>query len=436
MGAPVPTTRALWLAAVGLIPAALAMLLPSSAWVLGSFDLALLGLIALDYALAPRPGVLQLEREVEPIFSAGRRNRVRLALRVTGAGRVLRGELRDWVTPGPEVEGHRRAFEVSTGTTLEWFVTPATRGQLTFGPVAVRLRGPLGLCARQARFALPASVTVFPDLSVLGRDALELARLSDDPSRAIRKRMDGREFESLREYRTGDDPRLFDWKATARRARPIVRQYQPEQNQQVLLLLDCGRHMAGLSEGRPKLDHAVDAALRLAQVALDRRDLVGVMAFGATVRQWLPPARGPSQLAAIARTLSKVDASLEDSRYGVALDTAFQRGARRSLVVLFTDLLDRDAAAELLLRTRRLVPRHVVLVVSLRDGALHEVATGVPRDETASLERFVARRLEGDADAAARRLREGGARVVRGTAEDFAAGGVRAYLEVKQLGLL
>lgn len=438
MGRPVPTVRALWIAAVSLVPAVIAVLSPAIAPALLAFDLGLLVVVLVDFFLAPRAGALQLRRLVEPVLSAGRHNPVTLELSLTpGARGPVRGEVRDWVTPGPAVSGHRQRFEVLTTSLVEWKLTPATRGDLTFGPVTLRLEGPLGLCARQVRVDLPGATKVFPDLSVLSRDALTLARAEDQASRrVVRVRSEGREFESLREYRPGDDRRTIDWKATARRGKPFVRQHQPERNQQVVLLLDCGRHMAGEVEGRRKLDHAVDAALRLAKVALDQGDLVGVMAFGRDVKRWLPPRKGAEQLRAIAQALYRVEASLEESNYGAAIDQAFARGARRSLVIVLTDLLDQDAANALVARTRRLVPRHLPMIVSLQDADVHRVATALPETKDEAYARVVAARVERDGAATAARLRETGAHVVRGSPAVFASAGVHAYLDIKQRGLL
>ena len=435
---PVPTTRALWLAALSLVPAAVALLSPSIAPLLIALDVALLVLIAVDFGLSPRSESLQIRRMVEPVLSSGRVNLVKLELVLApGSRRAVSGELRDWVTPGPAIEGHRQRFTVTGTTVLEWRLTPSTRGDLQFGPLTLRLDGPLGLCMRRQSIALPQSVKVFPDLSVLTRDALTLARAEDQAARrVVRVRSEGREFESLREYRPGDDRRSIDWKATARRGKPFVRQHQPERNQQVILLLDCGRHMAGEVDGRRKLDHAVDAALRLAKVALDQGDLVGVLAFGRDVKRWLPPRKGAEQLRAITQALYQVEAVLEESNYGAAMDQAFARGARRSLVIVLTDLVDRETAASLLLRTRRLVPRHLPMIVSLQDEAVHRLATEIPQTSRAAYERVVAGRLERDGEATVARLREGGARVVRGTPATFAIAGVRAYLDVKQRGLL
>ena len=431
---PVPTTRALWLAALSLVPAVVALLSPSIAPLLIAFDVALVALIAIDFALAPRAGVLALRRSVEPVLSSGRVNVVKIEL---ASARAVTGELRDWVTPGPVIEGQRARFQVDGVSVIEWRLTPSTRGDLHFGPITLRLDGPLGLCTRRQSVPLMQSVKVFPDLSVLSRDALDLARAEDQVSRrVIRVRAEGREFESLREYRPGDDRRTIDWKATARRGKALVRQHQPERNQQVLLLLDCGRHMAGEVDGRRKLDHAVDATLRLAKVALDQGDLVGVMAFGRDVKRWLPPRKGTEQLRAIAQALYQVEAALEESNYGAAMDQAFARGSRRSLVIVLTDLVDQESAAALILRTRRLVPRHLPMIVSLQDEAVHRVATEIPATASAAYERIVAARMEREGAATVAKLREGGARVVRGTPAVFASAGVNAYLDIKQRGLL
>jgi uncharacterized protein (DUF58 family) len=430
----VPTQRALWLVVAGLVPAMFAVVVPGLAWVALSLDLAVFALVVIDFFRAPPLDALQVSRHVEPVLSSGLVARVTLRLQ---SSRPLRGELRDLVPPGPLVEGARAAVAVDGEQVVEWRLTPMTRGDLVLGGVWVRLEGPLGLCARQGLLPLTQVVKVFPDLTVLTKDALALARANaDDARRLVRQRSDGREFESLREYRAGDDRRSIDWKATARRGKAIVRLHQPERNQQVLLLLDCGRHMAGTVGARRKLDHAVDAALRLARVSLDQGDQVGVVAFGTTVKAWLPARRGAEQLRAIAHALYRVEATLEESDVGAALDRAFARAPRRSLVVILTDLLDADSSAALVKRTLRLVPRHLPMVASLLDDDVHALALAVPATEAAAHERLVAARLEAETTGTVARLRDAGARVVRSSPGQFGAAAVSAYLDVKNRGLL
>jgi uncharacterized protein (DUF58 family) len=435
---PVPTTRALALFALALLPTLLSAWLPPLVLLAIALDVVTLLLVAADFFLAPRASDLRVRREVEPVISTGHRVTVRLELeRVARTRNPIRGELRDFVPPGVDAANTRQRFSLEVRAALEWTLVARTRGDLTLGDVWLRLLGPLGLCARQVRVPLRQTIKVFPDLLALSTDALALARAQDDASRrVVRLRSDGREFESLRDYRDGDDRRSIDWKATARRSKTIVRVHQPERNQQVLVLLDCGRHMAGEVLGRRKLDHVVDATLRLAKVSLDQGDLVGVLAFGATVKASLPPRRGGDQLRAIVQALYRVEATLEESDYGAALDLAFARASRRTLVVIMTDLLDPDSSAALLRRTRKLVPRHLPLVASLLDEEVHRLALQVPATAEQAHARFVASGLEREAASTVTRLREGGARVLRETPGRFGAASVSAYLDIKNRGLL
>jgi len=438
-GRPVPTARAAALAAAALVPAVLALLSPGLALVAAAVDVAAALLCVLDYALAPPAAALSVRRKVEAVLSSGASNPVALALEWRGA-RAVRGELRDVPPPGMASTGHRLRFRLSPGRrseTLRYRVTPSSRGDAAFGDVHVRLEGPLGLCARQVVVQAGEAVKVYPDLTALSRSALELARAADEvAARPARRRSEGREFESLREYRTGDDARTIDWKASARRAKTMVRLHRPEQDQPVMLVLDCGRHMAGRVDGRRKLDHAVDAALRLARVSLDQGDLVGVVAFAREVQAHVPPRKGAAHLRELTRALYRVEATLEESDYGRALDVCFARHHKRTLVVVLSDLLDLETSAALVRRALALAPRHLPLVASLHDRSLAELAEQVPESVQDAYERQVAARLEDEYRLTAARLRDAGALVVRAPATTFSAEAVNAYLRVKREGRL
>ncbi len=439
MGRPVPTRLFAALFTAALLPAVLAAVDPLFARGALAVDLALIALCALDFALAPGPGRLSARRRVADVLSAGEPNRVELEIEACG-GVACRGEVRDEVAPGPTPDGHHQAFELTRAAPVcrvAYRLTPLSRGDLAFGAIHLRATGPLGLCARQWSVPAGRTVKVYPDLTALTREALELARASDAASdRTIRRPAEGREFESLRDYRQGDDYRTIDWKATARRSKPMVRVYQPERNQPVMLLLDCGRHMAGKVGGRRKLDHAIDAALRVAKVCLDKGDQVGVVAFSTRVLCHLPPRKGKEHLATLTGALYRLEATLEESDYGQALDLAFARHHRRTLVVVFTDLLDPDTSAAVLSRTLALRPRHLPLVVSLADEELEEAAKALPLTVQAAYVRQAAARIEDEHRLTVAKLRDAGALVVRSPASRVSAAAVNEYLRVKAHGLL
>ncbi|MBX5482885.1 MAG: DUF58 domain-containing protein [Myxococcaceae bacterium] len=439
LGRPLPTNLALIFFGAALVPAVLALVTPGFAFVALALDFAVLGLCGVDFFLAPKARDIRVTRKVEEILSSGVPNRVALEIETTRPVRV-HGELRDFVAPGVTVEGHRQHFRIERDDARAvalYRVTPPTRGELCFGDVWLRLSGPLGLCARQVRVPLSQTVKVYPNLTALTREALELARAQEAPAeRTIRRASEGSEFESLREYREGDDFRTIDWKATARRARMMVRVHQPERNQPVLIFLDCGRHMAGVVGGRRKLDHAVDAALRLAKVSLDEGDLVGVVAFAREVKLFLPPRKGGEHLRTLTAGLFGIEAALEESAFGKALDFAFARHHRRTLVVLFTDLQDPETSGTLLTRTLALRPRHLPLVVSLLDEDLERAAHDEPIDVQAAYVRHAAARLEDDYRRTTAQLRNAGALALRAPPGRFGAAAVNEYLRVKARGLL
>ncbi len=438
-GRPVPTGLTVALVAAALVPAALSVAGSVFVWLALALDVAVVLLCLGDFLAAPRAADVEVRREVEPVLSSGQAHPVRLELRLRGP-RPVRGQVQDALPPGVEVSGHRQSFALTPGLPeahLVYSLRPDTRGDLRLGDLHLRLLGPLGLCARQVRVPAARDVKVYPDLTALTREALALTLAADAPAERVQRRVaEGREFESLRDYRVGDDFRTVDWKASARRGRTMVRTYQPERNQPVLLLLDCGRHMAGRVEGRRKLDHAVDAALRLARVSLDAGDQVGVLAFASGVRASLPPRKGPEHLRLLTEALYRTEAALEESDYGRAYDFAFARSSRRTLVVLFTDLVDPDASGTLLSRTLALRPRHLPVVASLLDEDLQQAATHVPTRVQDAYARQAAVRLEEDYQRTALTLRDAGALVVRASAKGFGAAAINTYLHVKARGLL
>ena len=435
---PVPTPRAaLLLAAAALV--ALAGSGSGAGAVLAAvlaIDAAVLALVLLDAALAPGPGAVRATRAIREPLSAFAPNGV--AVRVENlARRPLRLEVADAPPAEVDAAGHRRRIALpATGeAALAYEVTPRARGRFAFGDLHVRAAGPLGLAARQWRVPLAREVRVYPDLRALATLGAG-ARPEAGRARA-RGHREAREFAALRAYFPGDDVRSIDWKASARRGSPVVREWQPERNQTVWLVLDCGRHLsARLPDGRVKLDHAVDAALAVARAAALRGDRVGVVLFGAEVQRVVPPAAGRRQLAPIAEALHVAEARVEESDYAAAFDALEARQRRRALVVVFTDLADPDTSALLLARAAHLRRRHLVLVAAVADSEIADAAAARPRDVHEAYLRVAAERILDEREAAARRLAAAGVRVESVAARELAAVLVGRYADVKARGEL
>jgi uncharacterized protein (DUF58 family) len=258
--------------------------------------------------------------------------------------------------------------------------------------------------------------------------------------RQLRRRGGGSAVTALREYAPGDDPRRVDWKASARRDALVVREYGAEQGQTVVLAVDAGRLMTQLvGPGRSRFDAALDAALVLADVAARAGDRVGLLVFDDRVRAWVAPAAGAGAVARVREALVPVQPALREPDYAGAFRTLAERHRRRSLVVLFTDVVDARASRGLLAHAARGAARHLLLAVALRDESLDAAARpngAAPGGgdaggagglyASAAAEELLAAR-----DEALARMRQAGVVVVDTPAGGMTAAVVNRYLELK-----
>ncbi len=267
------------------------------------------------------------------------------------------------------------------------------RGVHGVGDMRVRLTSRWGLIQRSSR--LHGSKTIHVEPALLGlKRTLRLAaseRWRDLGVRTLRRRGGLTEFESLRDHVIGDDVRLVDWKAFARRGRPIVRQFQEERGQELLLLVDCGRRMAAttsedlprmrgtrtaVARGWTKLDHALDAALEIAAVALQEGDRVGIMAFDAQMRVWIPPMRGRVQLGRLREGVFALEARSTESDLGRALRELSKRHRRRALVLVLSDVADPYSVESQRVALHAGSRRHRIVFAGLDDPVLRAIADG------------------------------------------------------------
>ena len=433
----VPSRRFVLLLGLGLFPAFLSFLRPAFAWATLATDGLLLVLLVVDRLRAPSPQRLSVRREVDEVLSIGTPAPVRLTF-VWRGRRSLGLMLCD--TPPEAFEASdelgRLSLPPNSEVTFTYRVQPTRRGRHAFGDLYLRIRGPWGLAWRPHRIALSAPAKVYPDLSVLRGAATELLLSASGRVHRRRRWVSGREFDALREYRPGDDFRQVDWKATARRGHPIVRDYRPDQNQDLYLLLDCGRHMRARVGRYARIDVAVNTALTLAHVALGRGDQVGLVVFSHRVEAYLPPDKGRHQLRRIVDQIYAVEPTLTESDYHAAFDALLRRASRRALVVTFTDVQGEESSEVLLERTLRVRPRHLPVVVTITDEDLVRAAQRLPRRREEAWMRLAAGQLLSERRAVLRRLRAGGASVVDVPADRLAPAALAAYFDLKARGAL
>jgi len=367
-------------------------------------------------AAKPEP---QVERQSAEVLSRGIPAQITIQAAAPAGGGV---RVRQPAPPELTIEPR----EGEGGLTAQ--IVATRRGRQTLPAVATRATGPLGLARWDHKGAEDVELRVFPDLKTARRLALAVARgrFRDQGATARGPLGLGTEFELIRDYQPDDDIRQVNWRATARLGRPMSNQYRLEQDRDVQLLIDAGRLSAAPLGAMNVLDACLDAATALAFVADELGDRTGAVAFDEEVRTALKPRRAGGQ--AIVRALFDLQPRPLDSDY----EAAFRRaeGSKRSLVVVFVDLLEETAARPLVEAVPVLARRHAVVVASPSDTAL--IALADEDDARGVIARDV---LDARAKVAVQ-LRAAGARVLQAPPEKLPATVVAAYLRAKARAVL
>jgi uncharacterized protein (DUF58 family) len=436
-----PTRLTVYLFAVALVPllfgvglALMGQPLALLHWLVLGLDAGLFAAFLLDAWLASRRQGLQVKRERPARLSVGVDNEVVLLVENRQAS-ALRLQLRDETPAGFVVD-----VPLLTATLaghgwmrLPYRLLPTERGNARFGDIHARLRGPLGLAWVDRVLPAEETAQVYPNLLEVRRyEAMVRTTLVRTGGYHI-KRLPGtsKEFSHFREYTVDDDFRHVNWKATARRAKPITSVFESERSQDIIFCLDIGRMMAARVGKLSKLDHAINAVLMLTHVSHRFQDNLGLLVFSHKVHEYLPPAKGRAQHARFLQVLYSVQPELCYVNYREAFQYLAARHPKRALTMVFTDLLDNTVSAEYRDAMQMLQRFHLPLTLAVADVPLQELAARSPQDVEQLYDIAVARDLLTGRAELLRSLERQGVMVVDTVPERLTIDAVNRYLALK-----
>jgi uncharacterized protein (DUF58 family) len=429
-----PTRTTVLLFAISLLGLPVGIFLPPARWVLFGYLACVFLLFCFDALLTARNTSLRVRRERPARLSVGVENDIVLALENSGARAVT---LRARDEPPPRF---RAEPAVLTGTVpaygwarLTYRLTPTERGNFTFNDMYLRVRGPLGLAWVDRTIPAADPVQVYPNLLEVRRyEALVRTTLVRAGGyRARRLPGAGREFSHFRDYTVDDDYRQVNWKATARRGKPITAVFESEHSQDIIFCLDIGRMMAARVGKLSKLDHAINAVLMLTHVSQTFQDNLGLLVFSHSVRLYLPPAKGRSQHARFLQALYTIKPELSYVNYREAFDYLIAQHPKRALVMVFTDLLDSVVSAEYRDAARLLRQFHLPLTLAVADVPLQDLAARTPQTNEELYDILVARDLLHGRSEMLRSLERQGMMVLDTVPERLTIDAVNRYLALK-----
>ncbi len=405
--------------------------------------------VAADWVLLPPPAVLRIARHVPATIGAGDDELGHYAVHSLSS-RPMTVTLADRLPALIEGGVGRTTFALAASgqARIDFSVTGLRRGRFELGPVGARVTTTLGLLGARMLVEPADHVDVLPSVRGVKRFrwlAMQ-HRLDAIGVRALRRRGEGQSFAGLRDYAVGDDPRKMDWKATARRGKPIVREYTIERSQSILTLIDAGRGMTQLAGKLSRFEHAITSSLILTDVATTAGDRVGTLVFDDAIRAFVPAERARGALQLVRNAYTPLEPSLAEPDYAAAFRFLSAHQRKRALIVLFTDVLDVRASRALLAHVARGATKHLALIVALRNDAMfaaadglpyaHDSEEGTPDPRTPLYTRAAAEELVQARAEALERMRRTGAIVLDISPAQMTAAVVNRYLELKSRGAL
>jgi len=282
-------------------------------------------------------------------------------------------------------EGNSDWLKLSSQTSQSFLYTihPKQRGTFNFGDINLRYHGAWGLFCHQLKCPLEQGLMVYPNLEkIFAQNRSNRANSQGEGAHYQKIRSVSGELSQLREYTAGDDYRMINWKVSARQSRPILNEFEPEKDQNVFLIFDTGRILYNqASASQSLLDQVVDSAILLAYHVLERGDLLGALSFNCKIGQFLPTGKGLRQLHLFISKFFSLEAEMVESDYRQAFSFWRNKIKKRSLLFIYTELLDLESSKELIKHLQLLAQNHLVVCVLAREQGYQKILEAPLNDE-------------------------------------------------------
>ena len=434
-----PTRRMLLAFLIPMVLGFSLVWLPAGRWIIWTIDIVVVGIAALDFLSIRRRPSIQGQREIPLVTSIRKRHAATLHFAWSGKT-PLSIQVRDDVPIEFDCQPDTTTLELAprSRTSLRYEFRPMRRGAYQFRYVYGSMSSTLTLWRRLFKISVESTVHVYPDMKQLSQYAVlaRTNRLSLIGVRRTRRTGQDNEFEQLRDYTPDDNYRFMDWRATAKRRKLTVRDYQINQSQRLMLLVDCGRMMTNNFAGLSLLDYSLNSMLMLGHVALAQGDSVGMLCFSDQIHAYVPPRAGLGQMSRLLHASFDRFPHLVESRYDQAFLHLSKHCRKRTLVLLVTNVLDEVNARQVRDYLCSAASRHLSVGVFLRDERIYEPIKSPMNDRSAMFQRAASAQILSWRHRVLTDLSQEGVRAIDVFPDEMTAPLINEYLSIKARHLL
>lgn len=331
----------------------------------------------------------------------------------------------------------RRHLKTKEKTEFSYFLTPKERGTYIFGAINCFVSTRIRLIKRRYRFDADAEVKVYPSyIQMQALAFLALDRQSDFGAKKIRKIGHTLEFEQIKEYVPGDDVRTINWKTTAKYDQLMVNQYQDEKSQPIYNIIDRGRLMKMPFEGLTLLDYAINSTLAFSNIALKKKDKIGLLTFGENCRDFIKASDKKTQLKRVLEALYGIESNYLVSDFQCLYAQVKRSITQRSMLLIYTNFEHQVSLERQLPYLRALSKKHLVVVVLFENTEIDALVQTTSDDISTIYEKTIAQKFLYEKELMVKSLTANGIQSILTKPEDLSVSTINKYLEIKAKGLI
>lgn len=321
---------------------------------------------------------------------------------------------------------------------LQYKLKPTKRGEYSFGAINVFLSTVIGLVQRRYRFPSESMVPVYP--SIIQMKKYEFSAFSNNLTelgiKKIRRIGQTTEFDQIKEYVRGDDPRNINWKASAKSTELMVNHYEDEKSQPVYCVIDKGRLMRNPFEGLTLMDYAVNSALVMSNVALKKQDKAGLITFSNKMSSVVKADRRSGQMLRILETLYNQKTYYKESNFEMLATYVRRSITSRGLLLLYTNFENLSSFRRQLPYLRMLAKKHLLVVIFFENTELDALIKNQPNTSEGVYTQVIAEKNAMEKDLIVTELKRNGIYAILTPPENLNVNTINKYLELKARGMI
>lgn len=416
-----------------------------SYWFNGLFSIGLLLLLGLGVALLLdgislwRGHKISAERLLPEKFSNSDENELPIRIR-NQYGFTITAEIIEEIPIQFQKRDFKKTLTIPAKeeASFNYALRPLERGEYIFGKLNVYTSSRIKLLKRRYTFEKDQMVKVYPSFIQMKKYAFLALdnRLSLHGMKKIRRIGHTMEFEQIKDYVVGDDVRTINWKATAKRASLMVNQFQDEKSQPIYSLIDASRTMKMPFKGLTLLDYAINSTLAFSNIALKKKDKVGMITFAEVIKNHLPASSKKTHLTTILEVLYNIETKFLDGDFGALYNQVKRKVTQRSLLLLYTNFEHISAMERQMGYLKALSRKHILVVIFFKNTELDELVSSPANDIQTIYHKTIAQKSDYDKKVMAATLEKYGIQTILTAPEDLTVNTINKYLEIKARGIL